>query len=109
MLEDEADAAVLRRYPGRVLAEDDHLARVGLLEAGDHAQQRRLAATARTEQRRERSRRHLERDVVEGGEVAEQLRDSGDDDAQAVSSLGRINVIASSTITAISASTIEIE
>ena len=109
MLEDEADAAVLRRHPGRVLAEDDHLARVGLLEAGDHAQQGRLAAAARAEQRGQGARRHLERDVVEGGEVAEALRDSGDDDAQAVSSLGRISVIASSTITAMSASTIEIE
>ncbi len=108
VLEDEADATLLRRDPGCVLAGDDDLARVGHLESGDHAQERRLAAAARAEQRRQRARRHLERDVVEGDEVAEALRDSGGDDAQAVSSLGLISVMATSTSTAISASTIEI-
>ena len=75
VLEDEADAALLRRHAGRVLAGDEDLAGVGLLEPGDHAQQRRLAAAARAEQRGQRAGRDLERDVVERDEVAEPLRD----------------------------------
>ena len=109
VLEDEADAPLLRREGRRVLAGDDDLARVRRLEAGDHAQERRLAAAARAEERSEGAGRHLERDVVEGYEVAEPFRDpTRDDGHQAASSLGRIAVMATSTSTAISASTIEI-
>ncbi len=81
VLEDEADAALLRGELGRVLAGDHDLARVGRLEARDHAQERRLAAAARAEQRGEGAGRHLQRDVVESDEVAEALRDPGGDDA----------------------------
>ncbi len=51
----------------------------------------------------------VERDVVERDEVAEALRDVANQNGhQAVSSLGRITVIATRTSIAISASTIEI-
>ena len=56
VLEDEADAALLRRERGRVVARRSDRARVGLLEPGDDAQQRRLAAAARAEQRGQRPR-----------------------------------------------------
>ena len=73
VLEDEADPALLRRERGRVLARDHDLAGVRLLEPGDHAQERRLAAAARPEQRRQRARLDHERDVVERGERSEPL------------------------------------
>ena len=73
VLEDEADVAPLRREPGRVLAREQDLAGVGALEAGDDAQQGRLAGAARAEHGRERAVGDLERDVVEGGEGAEAL------------------------------------
>jgi len=53
VLEDEADAALLRRERGRLVAGDEHLTGVGPLEPRDHAQERRLAAAARAEQRRQ--------------------------------------------------------
>ena len=43
------------------------------LEAGDHAQQRGLAAARRAEEADELARLHLERDVVERAEGAEAL------------------------------------
>ena len=74
VLEDEADA----RGPGAAcpvtfVAVDEDRARVGRLEPGDHAQQRRLAAAARAEQRGQRARRDLDRHVVERDEVAERF------------------------------------
>ena len=73
VLEHEADAALLRRQLRRVAAGDDDRAGVGLLEPGDDPQQRRLAASRGPEQRGQRAVGHLERDVVERGEVAEPL------------------------------------
>ncbi len=75
VLEDEADAALLRRERRRLLAGDHDLAGVGRLEPRDHAQQRRLAAAARPEQRRQRAALDRDRDVVERHEVPEPLRD----------------------------------
>jgi hypothetical protein len=80
VLEDEADAALLRRDSGRVVPEDDDLALVRLLEPRDHAEQRRLAASARPQERGEGTRLDVERDVLERGEVVEALRDTLDDD-----------------------------
>ena len=80
VLEDEADAALLRRDPGRVLAEDHDLALVRLLESRDDAEQRGLAASARAEERGQRARFDVERHVFERGEAVEALRDSVDDD-----------------------------
>ncbi len=73
MLEAEADVAVLDGDLGHVLVGDDHPAGVGLLETGDHAQQRRLTATARPEQGRERAIGHIDRNLVQRDEVAEPL------------------------------------
>ena len=47
------------------------LARVGLVEAGDEAQRRRLAAAARTEQRDELALLEREVDALEGRHVTE--------------------------------------
>ena len=64
---------------------------------------------ARAEERGQRTRLDVERDVVERDEVAEPLRDVADENGhQAVSSLGRITVMATRTRIAIMASTIEI-
>ena len=53
---------------------DDHdRAGVGHLEPRDHAQQRRLARAGGSEQRGQLAVGRLDRDVVEGGEVAEPL------------------------------------
>jgi hypothetical protein len=51
MLEDEPDAAPLRRLLGDVAAVDRDAAGVGLVEAGDSAQQCRLAGATGTQQR----------------------------------------------------------
>jgi hypothetical protein len=65
MLEDETDVAPLGREPRRQLVADDHLAAVRLLQPGDDAQQRRLAATARSQQRGQRPVRHIDRDIIQ--------------------------------------------
>jgi hypothetical protein len=89
VLEDEPDVAVLRRQLGRVGAGDLDDAVVGVFEAGDDAQQRRLPAAARTKQRRERSARDLEIHVVDGGKITEVFGDVANGDAHQVRSFGR--------------------
>jgi hypothetical protein len=74
VLEHEADPAPLRGHEGGVLAGDDDAPLIGQLEARDHAQQRRLARPAGPQQRGQRPVVHVERDVVQGEEVAEALR-----------------------------------
>ena len=74
VLEDEADASLLGRRVGGVLAREEDLARVGLLEAGDDPQQRRLARAARAEERGEGASVDIDRHVVERMEVPEVLR-----------------------------------
>jgi hypothetical protein len=108
VLEDEADVAALWRRLRGVAARDQHLAAVGCLEACNHSQERRLAAAARAEQRRQRAVAHVERHVVEGNEVAEVLRHAVDDDAHplaSLASLGLITFMASRVTRASSAST----
>ena len=74
VLEDEADVAPLRRRCRSTSSpEISTVPVVGLLEPGDDAQQRRLAAAARAQQRGQRAVGHVDRDVVEGDEVAEEL------------------------------------
>ena len=63
-LEDEADAAPLRRRAGHVAAVEQHAPAVGVGEARDHAQQRALAAAAGAQHDAELALRHLERHVV---------------------------------------------
>ena len=58
---------------------------VGVLEAGDDAQQRGLAAAGRAQQRDELARGELEADVVERDEVAERLADAADFNAHGAS------------------------
>ena len=74
-LKDGVGRALVRRQPGDVVAVDQDLALVRLLEAGDHPQRRRLAAAARAEHREELALGDVEVDVVDGGEVAEALDD----------------------------------
>src|SRR5690606_5238799 len=66
--------------PGHVLAGEQHAPLVGLLEAGDHAQGRRLAAAAGPEQREELARRDLQGDAVHRGRLAERPPDPVEDD-----------------------------
>src|SRR4029453_13097793 len=62
------------RAADRLVAEVDRpLGR--LLEAADHAQRRSLAAARRAEQREEAAAFDLEREVVDGDDVVEALRD----------------------------------
>jgi hypothetical protein len=80
VLEDHADAPVLGLDPGAVACHrppgDRHAARVRLLEAGDHAQERRLARPAGAEQRDELALRHFERRAVHRAGAAEALVDA---------------------------------
>jgi hypothetical protein len=87
VLEDEADLALLRRRLRGVLAVDHDRAGVEILEPGDRPQQRRLAAAARPEQRRQRAVRHVDRDVVERLKVTEALVRSLDCDSHQEPSL----------------------
>ena len=57
VLKHEADAALADLPVRRVLAVEQHAAPIGRLEPGDDAQQRRLAAARRPEQRHELARR----------------------------------------------------
>ena len=75
-LEDRVDLAAVRRQRGDVLAVQEDAPGVGRLEAGQHAQQRRLAAAARPEQREELALLDPERDGVHGPQGAEALRDA---------------------------------
>src|SRR5204862_7314352 len=81
LLEDEADVALLGGQRGRIRPLDADRPRVRVLQARDHPQERRLAASARPEQGGERPVRHLDRDVFEGDEVTEALADVLDGDA----------------------------
>ena len=104
VLEHEADVALLRRQVGGVDALDLDAPGVGLLEAGDDAQQRRLAATAGAEQRGELAGGDADGDVVEGDEVAEALADARDLDAHLRFSFGRMSETITMQLTATSAS-----
>ncbi len=74
-LEHRAHRARLRRPAGQILAVEQDAAAVRQIEAGDHAQQRRLAAAGGPEQREEFAGLDGEAHVVDGGEVAEAARD----------------------------------
>ncbi len=76
-LEDHRNVAVGRRRPGHFLAADDDLAAVGMIEAGEDAQQRTLAAAGRADQRDEFARLDLEADALEDGVVTEGFGDAG--------------------------------
>lgn len=84
ILEHEADAAVLHREPRRVLAVEENAAAIRIGEAGDRAQQCRLAGAGRSEQRDELSARDRQIDVAQRGIVAEVLLDILDADLDAM-------------------------
>jgi len=104
MLEHEADAPRLGGSAGHVLAVEQDLACVRLLEPRDHAQQGGLSASARAEERREGACRHVDGNAVEGREGAEALDDSSGLD-HCVPSLGFSRVIRSRVAMARSART----
>ena len=79
VLEDHRDVAMTRREVGHVGAGDSDGSRGDLLEAGDHPQERRLAAARRPHEDDELAVRDLDADVVDGLEaVAVDLRDPVD-------------------------------
>ena len=69
VLEDHRDVAVPRREPRHLALADPDLALGHLLEAGDHAQQRRLAAAGRADEDHELAARDREADVVDRAHV----------------------------------------
>ncbi len=75
VLEHEADVALLRGQVRGVDPLDLDRALVGLVEPGDDAQQRGLAAPARAQQRGELAGGDADGHVVEGDELAEPLAD----------------------------------
>ena len=75
VLEDGVDVALVGRGPRHVLAVEADGAAGGRLEAGDHAQRRRLAAAGRTEHGEELAVGDAEVGVVDRGEVGELLGD----------------------------------
>src|SRR5207302_2207326 len=72
-LEDDAEVALGRRQPRDVAAPLADRAGGLRIEAGDGAQQRRLAAARGAEETDELALGDIERDVAEGGEIAEAL------------------------------------
>jgi hypothetical protein len=75
VLEHEADLALAHMGVGGVLAIQQHTPCVGLLQAGNDAQQRRLAAARGAEQRHQLTGGKVQRHIAQGGEVAEALVD----------------------------------
>jgi hypothetical protein len=78
MLKDEAHPTVPRIAPGRIITVEQHRADVRRLEAGDHAQQRGLAGSRRSEQRNQLARMNGDADVAQRDEAAEGLREVPD-------------------------------
>ena len=71
VLEDQRGRPLVGADAGHVLAADAHRALRRLEKAGDRAQQRRLAAAGRAENREEFAAVDLQGDVLDGGETAE--------------------------------------
>jgi hypothetical protein len=77
-LEHHVDRPVVGRHLGHVLAVDLDGARGRLLEAGEHAQQRRLAGARAAEQAEQLRLVDVERHVVHSRDVAKFLGDVAD-------------------------------
>ena len=73
VLEHHVDRPPVRRHGADVLAVEQDAAFARRLEAGQHAQQGRLAAAGRAEQREKLSLRDIQIDVVDGRERAKPL------------------------------------
>jgi hypothetical protein len=82
VLEHHADVSPLGRHPrsvaGDKAAADVERATIGPFEPGDQPQQRALPGTGGTEEDRDRSCRHVERQRVDDERAAEMLRDVAD-------------------------------
>ena len=77
VLEDGVDVALERAgVPVTSARRGGSCPAVGMLEAADHAQRRRLAAARRAEHREELAALDLERQVVDRGDVVEALGDA---------------------------------
>ncbi|MCY1229206.1 hypothetical protein D9M72_415630 [compost metagenome] len=72
-LEHHVDRPPVGRDAGEALPVENDLTRRRLLEAGKHAQERRLPAARRAEERKELACVDIKRKVVDGGEIAEPL------------------------------------
>src|SRR5204862_5063091 len=81
-LEDSVGGPLVRGQPGHVLALDQDAAGGRLLEAGDHAQRRRLSAAARPEEGEELAPTDVEIEVAHRDEVAEVLADALEADSR---------------------------
>ena len=77
-LEHHVDRALVGRHGGHVHAVDEDAAGRRLLEAGQHAQQRRLAAAGAAENREELAAMDVERHPVDRRDAVEQLRHVAD-------------------------------
>ena len=75
ILKHQADVPLIRRLGGDVLAADLDRSGGRSLEARDDAEQRRLAAAARADERNEFALAHVERDVLERADLVEGLAD----------------------------------
>ncbi|GCC48793.1 hypothetical protein chiPu_0033139, partial [Chiloscyllium punctatum] len=78
VLEHHVDGALVRQHLGDVAAAEQDAALIRRLEAGEHAQQRGLAAAARPEQREELAGADVERELVDRAEIPERLGDALD-------------------------------
>src|SRR4029079_12009348 len=83
VLEDESHLALLHALHGELLVAHEDLARVRLLQTGDHTEHGALARAGRTQQRGDRAGRRREGHVSHRLERAESLRDVVDDDGGA--------------------------
>jgi hypothetical protein len=70
-LENEGDVPLVRRHALHVLAADNHLARVELIESGDHAHGGRLATATRTDDRDELAGLDRKTHIIDGHDIAE--------------------------------------
>ena len=80
-LEDEANVALLHGHVVDALAADKDVALGRHLQAGDHAQDGRLAAPTGTQQRQQLAFLDGEADVLDGVDIAETLADAAQFDA----------------------------
>ena len=75
-LEHHIDRTIVRRLVGHIDAVDFDRAARRYFEAGQHAQQRRLAAARTAEDRKQFAFGNVEVDVIDGDEVAEVFADA---------------------------------
>jgi len=76
VLENGVHATLVRRDVRDVHAVEINAPRVGLFKPREHPQERRLPATARTQERVKFASLHIQRNVVDGRDVAEPFCDS---------------------------------